>query len=70
MVKRRSADTRLSEEFCNYTFRGTDVINYLDNGSNRGTVQELAGHEDVRITALYDRRASSVSLDKIKRMRF
>lgn len=70
MVKRRSADAGLSEEICNHTFRGTGITNYLENGGNRDTAQELAGHEDVRTTALYDRRASSVSLDEIERMRF
>ena len=70
MVKRRAADAGLSEEICNHTFRGTGITNYLKNGGNRDTAQELAGHEDVRTTALYDRRASSVSLDEIERMRF
>ena len=70
MVKRRAKDAGVSPEICCHTFRGTGITNYLENGGSRDTAQELAGHEDVRTTALYDRRASSVSLDEIERMRF
>ena len=70
MVKRRAKDVGVSPEICCHTFRGTGITNYLENGGSRDTAQELAGHEDVRTTALYDRRASSVSLDEIERMRF
>lgn len=70
MVKRRAKDANISTDICNHTFRGTGITNYLENGGNRDTAQELAGHEDVRTTALYDRRSSSVSLDEIERMRF
>ena len=70
MVKRRAADAGITTAACNHTFRGTGITNYLENGGSRDTAQELAGHEDVRTTALYDRRATSVSLDEIERMRF
>ena len=70
MVKRRAADAGVSTDICNHTFRGTGITNYLENGGSRDTAQELAGHEDVRTTALYDRRGSKVSLDEIERMRF
>ena len=70
MVKRRAKDAGVSPEICCHTFRGTGITNYLENGGSRDTAQELAGHEDVRTTALYDRRASKISLDEIERMRF
>ena len=70
MVKRRAKDAGVLPEICCHTFRGTGITNYLENGGSRDTAQELAGHEDVRTTALYDRRASKVSLDEIERMRF
>lgn len=70
MVKRRAADAGITTAACNHTFRGTGITNYLENGGSRDTAQELAGHEDVRTTALYDRRGSKVSLDEIERMRF
>lgn len=70
MVKRRAKDAGITTAACNHTFRGTGITNYLENGGSRDTAQELAGHEDVRTTALYDRRATSVSLDEIERMRF
>ncbi|MEM6866792.1 MAG: tyrosine-type recombinase/integrase [Cyanobacteria bacterium P01_C01_bin.121] len=70
MVKRRARDAGLQTEICNHTFRGTGITNYLENGGTRDIAQEMAGHEDVRTTALYDRRGNKVSLDEIERMRF
>ena len=70
MVKRRATDAGVSSDICNHSFRGTGITNYLENGGSRDTAQELAGHEDVRTTALYDRRGSKISLDEIERMRF
>lgn len=70
LVKRRAADAGITTELCNHSFRGTGITNYLANGGSRDIAQELAGHEDVRTTALYDRRNSKVSLDEIERMRF
>ncbi|NEP19197.1 MAG: tyrosine-type recombinase/integrase [Leptolyngbya sp. SIO4C1] len=70
MVKRRAQDADIATDICNHTFRGTGITNYLENGGSRDTAQELAGHEDVRTTALYDRRGSKISLNEIERMRF
>lgn len=70
MVKRRATDAGIATDICNHTFRGTGITNYLENGGSRDTAQELAGHEDVRTTALYDRRVSKISLNEIERMRF
>lgn len=70
MVKRRAVDAGIATDICNHTFRGTGITNYLEQGGSRDIAQELAGHEDVRTTALYDRRASKVSLDEIERIRF
>lgn len=70
MVKRRIADAGIVTNACNHTFRGTGITNYLENGGSRDIAQELAGHEDVRTTTLYDRRGSKISLDEIERMRF
>lgn len=70
MVKRRAQDAGVTTDACNHTFRGTGITNYLENGGSRDIAQELAGHEDVRTTVLYDRRGSKISLDEIERMRF
>ena len=70
MIKRRAKEAGITTAICNHTFRGTGITNYLENGGTRDIAQELAGHEDVRTTALYDRRASKISLDEIERMRF
>ena len=70
MVKRRAAEAGIATEICNHSFRGTGITNYLENGGSRDVAQELAGHEGVRTTALYDRRGRKVSLGEIERMRF
>lgn len=70
MVKRRARKAGLSVNVCNHTFRGTGITNYLENGGTRDIAQELAGHEDVKTTALYDRRSNKISLNEIERMRF
>ena len=70
MVKRRAVDAGVDPSIGNHSFRGTGITNYLMNGGSRDTAQELAGHEDVRTTRLYDRRTTAVSLDEIERIRF
>lgn len=70
MVKRRAKDAALQGNFCNHSFRATGITNYLTNQGSRDRAQYIAGHADVRTTALYDRRKEMVSLDEIERIRF
>ncbi|MEM6254849.1 MAG: tyrosine-type recombinase/integrase [Cyanobacteria bacterium P01_D01_bin.156] len=70
MVKRRGQDANLHIDICNHSFRATGITNYLENGGSRDIAQDIAGHEDVRTTALYDRRTNKATLDEVQRMRF
>ncbi|MGB0560197.1 MAG: tyrosine-type recombinase/integrase [Spirulinaceae cyanobacterium] len=70
MIRRRVADAGLAGEICNHSFRATGITNFLTNGGSRDRAQYIAGHADVRTTALYDRRREMVSLDDIERIRF
>lgn len=45
------------------------ITNFLVNGRSRDNAQRIANHQDVRTTALYDRRGDVVSLDEIERIR-
>jgi site-specific recombinase XerD len=69
MIKRRVKDAGVSEEICNHSFRASGITNYLNNGGSRDNAQRLAAHEDVRTTALYDRRGDVISLDEVERIR-
>lgn len=69
MIKRRAKDAGVSGEICNHSLRGSGITNYLNNGGSRDNAQRLAAHEDVRTTALYDRRGDVISLDEVERIR-
>lgn len=69
MIKRRAKMAGVSTAACNHTFRASGITNYLRNGGSRDNAQKIAAHEDIRTTALYDRRDDSISLDEIERIR-
>jgi len=69
MIKRRAKDAGVNTDACNHTFRASGITNYLRNGGSRDNAQKIAAHEDVRTTALYDRREEVISLDEIERIR-
>ncbi|NJN74770.1 MAG: tyrosine-type recombinase/integrase [Limnothrix sp. RL_2_0] len=69
MVKRRAIAAGVNLDACNHTFRASGITNFLYNGGSRDNAQRIAAHEDVRTTALYDRRGDEISLDEIERIR-
>ena len=69
MVKRRALTAGVNPNACNHSFRASGITNFLNNGGSRDNAQRIAAHEDVRTTALYDRREDEVSLDEIERIR-
>ncbi|MDV3351282.1 tyrosine-type recombinase/integrase [Leptothoe sp. LEGE 181152] len=69
MVKRRALAAGVSTDACNHTFRASGITNFLRHGGSRDNAQKVAAHEDVRTTALYDRRDDAISLDEIERIR-
>ncbi|NET38480.1 MAG: tyrosine-type recombinase/integrase [Cyanothece sp. SIO1E1] len=69
LVKRRALAAGVSTDACNHTFRASGITNFLRNGGSRDNAQRIAAHEDVRTTALYDRRGDTISLDEIERIR-
>jgi len=68
MIKRRTAAAGVSAEACNHTFRASGITNYLRNGGSRDTAQRIAAHEDIRTTALYDRRDEAVARIEIEKI--
>lgn len=69
MIKRRALRASVNTDACNHTFRASGITNFLRNGGSRDNAQKIAAHEDVRTTALYDRREDTISLDEIERIR-
>jgi integrase/recombinase XerD len=69
MVKRRAKAAGVNLNACNHSFRASGITNFLNNGGSRDNAQRIAAHEDVRTTALYDRRGDEVSQDEIERIR-
>ena len=69
MIKRRAKDVEASTEACNHTFRVSGITSYLRNGGSRDNAQKIAAYNDVRTTALHDRRNDAISLDEIERIR-
>ena len=70
MVKRRLRGANISDDASPHSFRAMGLTNYLENGGSLDTAQEIAAHEDIRTTKLYDRRQDKVSYEEILRMRF
>jgi len=69
MIKRRALKAGVNTEACNHTFRASGITNFLRNGGSRDNAQKIAAHEDIKTTALYDRREDTISLDEIERIR-
>ena len=68
MIKRRGRQAGLATRVCCHTFRATGITAYLRAGGLLEHAQNIAAHESVRTTKLYDRRSDSVSLDEIEKI--
>ncbi|SEK55530.1 tyrosine-type recombinase/integrase [Nitrosovibrio tenuis] len=68
MIRRRSAEAAIFTKIGNHSFRATGITEYLRNGGKLEIAQQMAAHESVRTTGLYDRRNDQVSLDEVERV--
>ena len=68
MVRSRAWDAGIKTKIGNYTYRATGITAYLRSGSKLEIAQQIAAHESLRTTGLYDRRDDDVSLDEIERI--
>ncbi len=69
MVKRRAKRAGIASRVCCHTMRATGITAYLENGGSVEHAQNIANHESIRTTKLYDRRSDEPSLDEIERIR-
>jgi site-specific recombinase XerD len=68
IVKRRLKDAGLPTQYSPHSFRVATITDLLIQGAALEDVSHLAGHSDVRVTRLYDRRHKQVTrkiVDKI-----
>ena len=68
MIKRRAKAAGLGDGFCNHSFRGTGITNYLENGGQLTEAQRMANHSDPRTTRLYDRRDQKITRGEVERV--
>lgn len=68
MIRRRVLAAGIPSAIGCHTFRATDITEYLSNGGKLEIAQQMANHECVRTTGLYDRRNDQVSLDEVERI--
>jgi integrase/recombinase XerD len=68
MIKRRARMAEVSERIGCHTFRATGITVYLQNGGSLEAAQQMANHESIRATKLYDRTGEQVTLDEVERI--
>jgi len=61
-------DSNIQTKISCHTFRATGITEYLRNGGKLEVARQMANHESVRTTGLYDRRNDQVSLDEVERI--
>jgi len=52
----------------NHTLRVTCITAYLKNGGKLEIAQQIAAHESLRTTGLYDCRDGDINLDGVERI--
>lgn len=68
MIKQRAKAAGLPGSICCHTFRATGITCYLSNNGLLEHAANIASHNSVRTTKLYDRRSDAISLDEIERI--
>ena len=69
MMKRRARRAGIASRVCCHTMRATGITAYLENGGSVEHAQNIANHESIRTTKLYDRRCDTPALEEIERIR-
>jgi integrase/recombinase XerD len=70
MVKRRCAAAGLPEDIGCHSLRATGITTHQENGGRIEDAARLAGHADVRTTALYDRSKKKLERSEVERVQF
>ncbi len=68
MIRRRARSSGIETEIGCHTFRTTGITAYLENGGTLEHAQQIAAHESLRTTNLYDRTNDQITPDEIERI--
>ena len=68
IIRRRAIAAKITSPIGCHTFRATGITAYLANGGTLEKAQQIAAHNSVRTTKLYDRREDSVTLTEVERV--
>jgi len=69
MMKRRAKRAGIASRVCCHTMRATGITAYLKNGGSVEHAKNIANHESIRTTKLYDRRADTPNLEEIEKIK-
>jgi integrase/recombinase XerD len=69
LIRRRAAAAGIAEAIGCHTFRATGIAAYLANGDALEHAQEMAAHESLRTTKLYDGTKEWLTQDEVERIR-
>lgn len=69
MIERRARAAGIATRVGNHSFRATGITAYLKNGGTLEIAAAMANHASTRTTQLYDRRADTLTLDEVERVR-
>jgi integrase/recombinase XerD len=70
MVKRRCKAVGLAGDIGCHSLRATGITTHQENGGRIEDAARLAGHADVRTTALYDRSKKKLERSEVERVQF
>lgn len=68
MVKRRCQAAGLGSEFGNHSFRATGITLFRESGGDLRVAQQLAGHADIKTTAIYDHSFEDLQRAEVERV--
>ena len=60
MIRRRAKGAGIHTKIGNHTFRATGITAYRRNGGRLKVAEQIAEHESLRTTGLYDRRGDDL----------
>lgn len=68
MIRRRTTAAGIETDVCCHTCRATDITTFLTLGGKLEVAQQMAAHESIRTTTLYDLRTNEVSFEDVMRV--
>lgn len=68
MIRRRSKAVGIDTSICCHTFRATGITTFLNRGGKLEVAQQMAAHESIKTTMLYDLRSKTVAIEDVMKL--